>query len=79
MGMQWLLFQKGKQKAKPKKEIIQGGQRGVYQEPLKIRSGMKEMNTEAELTLCAKSFRASSGCSFLWHAWPQDTAEAKNI
>lgn len=42
-------------KNKPGKEMIQGRQRGVYQRSLKVRSGMKEMNTEPAFTLCANT------------------------
>lgn len=41
-------------KSKPEKEMIQGRQRGVYQQSLKIRSGTKEMNTEPAFTLGAQ-------------------------
>lgn len=42
-------------KSKPEKEKIQGRQRRVYQQSLKIRSGMKEMNTEPELTFVPRA------------------------
>lgn len=42
-------------KNKPGKEMIQGRQRGVYQQSLKVRSGMKEMNTEPAFTLRANT------------------------
>lgn len=41
-------------KSKPEKEMIQGRQRGLYQQSLKIRSGTKEMNAEPALTLGAQ-------------------------
>lgn len=42
-------------KSKPGKERIQGRQRGIYQQSLKIRSGMKEMSTEPVFSLCANT------------------------
>lgn len=47
------LSKRENKKSKPGKELTQGRQRGVYQQSLKIRSGMKEMNTEPAFTLRA--------------------------
>lgn len=39
----------------PEKEMIQGGERNIYQQSLQIRNCMEKMNTELLFTHCAST------------------------